>query len=518
MSLPVISILHPTARVKPYPGFPSGCWGAVEQFAQAAVKPHQIEYVLVVHETNWSEFWLNFGGDAPDSDRVEVAAHACELYGSFYVVQNHGRNCVVDQINEGAKHTTGQVIVGIMDDLEAPARWDARLLARMPQICRVCGEQFAPGEVMRCRCKIPGPDPHVSGEYVIDLTGEDSNWIVYSAMTRKRYERYGFVLSPEFESMYADNYYSWLAHKDGVVINGRGLGFKHHHPIFGLGVTDAVYEQQNNPRAYRQGYATYRRLTEGARVIAFLIPGKTFSHRVMFGLFEVIEYLWAKGFICERFGAHTSNVYFTRIELADAALTKGIRPDFVLSVDDDNVLSAESIDMLIADADKHPEIDIFTGWCWCDTGDYEAAPFRMSCGRQGPNLECQFFGVEDYLKMQAAGKLSITSDDVAPDAFWSGFPVVLMRARVLETLGWKSFLPMLGDDFKRGFTSEDTTFFYRAHQAGFKSAVDLRVKVPHLKLRAIEPQILPAADREKVMEFLEAQRAPLVAEALCGAD
>lgn len=488
---PLISVLHPTARVKAFPGFPSGCWGAVEQFANAAVKPHLLEYVLVVHSSNWSEFWLNFGGEAPDSDRVEVCAHACELYGSFLVVQNHGRNCVVDQINAGAKQCTGDVIIGVMDDLVAPDRWDQKLLALIPR---------------------------AYGEFVIDLTGEDSDWIVYSAMTRKRYERYGYVLSPEFESMSADNYYSWVAHRDGVVINGRGLGFRHNHPIFGRGITDEVYAQQNNPRAYRQGYATFRRLTDGARVISFLIPGEWFPHRVVFGLFEAMEYLWMKGFIVERFGAHTSNVYATRIELADATRTHGIPADFILSVDDDNVLTAEHLDMLIADADKYPDIDIFTGWCWCDTGDYETNPFRMSCGRQGPNLECQFFSVEDYLKLQAAGKLAITSDDLAPDAFWSGFPVVLMRGSVLEKLGLESFLPMLGKQFHRGFTSEDTTFFYRAHQAGIKSAVDLRVKVPHLKLRAIEPQILPAAEREQVLRFLGSHASEVNEAALCGAD
>ena len=61
---------------------------------------------------------------------------------------------------------------------------------------------------------------------------------------------------------------------------------------------------------------------------------------------------------------------------------------------------------------------------------------------------------------------------------------------------------MLGD-YHRGFTSEDTTWFRRAHEAGLKFAVDLRVKVPHLKLRAIEPQIIPAEYRDRIGEYLD---------------
>ena len=94
----------------------------------------------------------------------------------------------------------------------------------------------------------------------------------------------------------------------------------------------------------------------------------------------------------------------------------------------------------------------------------------------------------------------ITSDDIAPDAFWSGFPVVLMRYSALEKLGARAFLPLLRPDVKHGFTSEDTSFFYNAHKAGLKSAVHLSVQVPHLKVRSIYPQYIAESEREKVLE------------------
>lgn len=391
-----------------------------------------------------------------------------------------------------------------MDDLEAPEEWDEKLLDVLPAPYEA-GE-WPDGIAQR----MPEIEKQLQREHVIDLTGESTEWVVYSALTRARYERIGYILHPDFESMYADNYYSEIAHRDGVVINGRGLGFRHNHPTNGRTAIDDVYAQQNRPAAYRQGLATYRKLTQGTRVIAMCFPGETFSHRVASSITKLLRYLdQGPRFIAEEYWFHCSNVYRTRIELA-AHVTSGgeiegtgARPDLIYWQDDDNPVAPEHFEMLLATLDAHPAYGIVAGWCWCDTGDYEDQPFRMSCGRQGPNLECEFFGVEEYLKLKASGKLAITSDDVAPDAVWSGFPVVLMRASVLETLGWRAFKPMLGEDFVREFTSEDTTFFYRAHQAGIKTAIDLRVKVPHFKLRAIEPQILPASERDKFMELVK---------------
>lgn len=243
----MISILHPTARVRPYPSFPQGWRGACDQFFATCANPVQVEYVLAVHESRWEEFWranlqtksgresaevVEFRRDMNEQD-VTIRALLFPSWGSIRIVRNADRDCVVDQINAAAKAATGQLLVGIMDDLTAPEFWDARLLAVTPDL---------------------------NGEYVIDLTGEVAPWIVYGAMTRKRYDRFGYVLHPSFESMYADNYFSRCARRDGVVVNGRGLGFKHLHPGYGLAVRDEIYDLQNRPQAYAQGHATFEAL------------------------------------------------------------------------------------------------------------------------------------------------------------------------------------------------------------------------------------------------------------------
>ena len=80
---------------------------------------------------------------------------------------------------------------------------------------------------------------------------------------------------------------------------------------------------------------------------------------------------------------------------------------------------------------------------------------------------------------------------------------MLLRRRALETLGSEAFTPVFHADIKYKFSGEDTAFFWRARAAGLKFAVDVRVQVPHVKWRVIEPIFnLPKAEKSSV-EVLE---------------
>jgi hypothetical protein len=134
----------------------------------------------------------------------------------------------------------------------------------------------------------------------------------------------------------------------------------------------------------------------------------------------------------------------------------------------------------------------------------------MSVGRQGSAMECYRMTQEDLQNAQKNGTMLITSDDLEPHAFWSGFPVVLMRGSALRELGPSAFAPIVDPKVKFGFTSEDTSFFVNARKAGQKWAVDLRVKVPHGKFRAIEPfGILTAANQDEYLESKGLKVVPL---------
>jgi hypothetical protein len=154
---------------------------------------------------------------------------------------------------------------------------------------------------------------------------------------------------------------------------------------------------------------------------------------------------------------------------------------------------------------QHPELDGVCGWCWCDNHQdqsHEPQNWTMSCGKQGPNMECHRFTPED---IKGLGPI-ISAREIEQEpgmGFWSGFPVVLMRRAVLAQLGPGSFAPVFREDINFGFSGEDTAFFWRARHAGFNFAVDLRVKVPHVKWRAIEPvfvgpEVKPAESPELV--------------------
>ena len=240
------------------------------------------------------------------------------------------------------------------------------------------------------------------------------------------------------------------------------------------------------------------------------LPGETFRHEWVATLFGSLDRLnQAARFIVGNHWCFSSNVYVTRITMAQSVLSTAPKADLVLWVDDDNPVTASQIEMLIQDLDEHPELDGVVGWCWCDNNEEPNTPWMMSCGRQSADLSCKRFTIEDFERASKSGKMLITSDDIAPDAFWSGFPVVLMRGKTLETLGWRAFKPLLMEAVKYEFTSEDTSFFLNAHKAGMKFAADFRVKVQHMKFRAIEPQYVPESERAVALAQRGEVREPL---------
>ena len=476
-NLPIISILHPTARVKPGGSFPRGFWAAHDQFRETCSNPSSVEYLLVVHESRWEEFWavnaLQLPSGFSSADREGVRFAGAYGWHSFEVVLNTGRDCVVDQINAGAEESSGQLLIGIMDDLEAPERWDEKLL-----------------HLLDCTThEVFNPDWRNS-ERVIDLTGEPTEHIVYGALTRARYEKQGFILHPDFESMYADNYFSEMAHRDGVVISGRGLGFKHRHFFTGGTELDAVYQTQNDPGKYFRGRNAYARLTGRPvqKSIAVCLPGEWFQSEWVAMWTELFGHLTQNlQMMTLQFFGYTSNVYCTRMTLAGGVFDSPIEADYVLWLDDDNKLSPEQFNRLLLTLEEHPELAGVTGWCYCDNHQAEANTLDawvMSCGRQDGQMKGFRFTPED---IRSLGPV-ITSDDIARRygsdmGFWSGFPCVLMRGAALRELGAKAFAPIMKAEAQFGFTGEDTAFFWNARLAGQKWAVDASEwKIPHIRV------------------------------------
>ncbi len=200
------SLLHPTAR--PYKWQP-----VYAAWLDAAHHPERVEYVHV-----------------PEWDPVEVM----KGFGRFIAERNWGRPCLVDAFNRAAAISTGRVLGVVADDFFPCPGWDDFLMHAL--------------------------DGKLSREVAVwASTGgaNDANFIVHPILTRAYYQRYRFLFWHEYEAWYADNEFSDVALRDGVILDCRKtLKFEHRHPDL-TGDGDAI-----NKRQTARGQAIFKSLYE----------------------------------------------------------------------------------------------------------------------------------------------------------------------------------------------------------------------------------------------------------------
>jgi hypothetical protein len=412
------------------------------------------EYILVVHESRWEEFWWD--GPLGDPKRFLDA-----LWPHNRIVCNQARDCNVDQINRAALEATGTILIGTADDYFPCAYWDAVVWDAFPDKNVPAILHFSTG------------------------SPRDKELIVGGAATKAYYDEVGYILPPEFESMYADDYMTRKWREAGIVIERLDIKFEHRHPAFGSAAMDDIYALQNRPEAYAQGRAELSRreaveFPGQPKVIACCLPGEQFSADYLAawtGLFaHLMQRYQVHPHIC-----HTSNVYVTRLELAQSVLDVKPHADLVLWIDDDNLVSQEQFDMLLKDLEEHPEADAVCGWCWIF--NHNTNQWLTSCGRTPTDETMMYTTLSQREVMETNGLIEVRA---------SGFPVVLMRYSMLEKLGARAFVPIVDEKLLYGFASEDAAFWKRAAAAGCRLLCDTRVRVHHLKLRAIEPVFVKA--------------------------
>ena len=210
---PRFSILHTSAR--PH------AWRAVyDAWLAAADRPEDVEYILVVDE-RWG-FMPDGTFNAWIHSRV---GNKLEL--------NTGRRCYVEGVNIAAKHATGDILIVVADDQFPCEHWDSQLNSTL---------ELRPNQFV---FSVPTGTP---SEF-------ERGIIVMPIMSRALYEKWGYVLYPGYESMYADNDLCEHAKHEGVLITARHMPvFPHRHYLFTPGVdVDAVYAEQNRAEAYELG-------------------------------------------------------------------------------------------------------------------------------------------------------------------------------------------------------------------------------------------------------------------------
>lgn len=210
---PVISLLHATR------GRPKLAADARRQWLNRAAHPDRVEHLFAI--------------DFDDGDSVPLCVYR-------HVIQTNKEGASVGAWNLAAAASCGEILVQINDDFEPPMHWDTLI-----EEAFTCAEEPGKPAVLRVS----------DGHRTDDL-------LCIAVMNRARYAQQGFFLHPRFKSVFSDDYHSWSAYRDGIVIDASHIVIEHHHPFFNDGKGwDEVYAVHNSTERYQQGAAIFEELT-----------------------------------------------------------------------------------------------------------------------------------------------------------------------------------------------------------------------------------------------------------------
>ena len=460
----LFSILHTSAR-------PDQWRKVYDDWMSKAVHPEDVEYVLCADE-RW--------GFDRHGDWIPPDWFMC----GHKLVWNEGRKCYVDGVNTAAKASAGRILIVNADDQFAAVAWDEKLsaahgdMALMDHQCRIStnvGKAHCDHVPFVIRVSTGTPQEHERGIMVMPI------------LSRSRYEALGYVFYPEYESMYADNDFAAQAAQDGVIVEARHLTFPHRHPLGDPSIkVDEAYQAQNRKEAYALGANIFQRRQAShfgrepmpeSKVMAICIAGESFSMTWVLALMGLRDELARNGWTVVMHSAYTTNVYVTRMLNAKSvkeSIEQGVpRPDYVLWFDDDNIVNPPDVEQLVNDLKARPEVSMAAGWCWIVSAMDNNV--RVSCGNFSPDgAHLTHFENLEWLKSRAPRSVE-----------WTGFPLVLMRYSLLDEMGEEGFLPIIDKRLMFGVAGEDASFCKRAIAAGHTIIADPRVKVQHVKPRAI---------------------------------
>ena len=206
-----ISLLHATR------GRPVMASNARRLWFERAANPDAVEHIFAID------------GDDGDSVPLTVFRH---------VINTNTTGASVAAWNLAAASSAGQILIQLNDDFIPPMHWDRLILEAMS------GKLNEPAVLQVS-------DGHRTDEQ-----------LCIALMNRARYKQQGFFLRPRFKSVYSDDYFSWAAWKDGIVIPAKHIVIEHDHPYFKNGDGwDAVYAAHNSSERYLEGERIFNELT-----------------------------------------------------------------------------------------------------------------------------------------------------------------------------------------------------------------------------------------------------------------
>lgn len=211
-----ISLLH-ISRQRPQLAF--DCF---QEWMGNCANPKEIEYILGVDDDDptlkqYESLFANI-------DRI-----TCD---SFIFNVTDSRNGV-QALNNTAKviSSTTEVLMSVSDDQGCFKNWDLEIFKVLEGI-----DNFK--------------DPKFIG--VSDGLNPYGGTFVYYISNRAYYNKFEWILYPEYDGMWADNDMTKLAQKTGALIDASHLLFQHKHYSLGLNKYDAIYEKTNNPVEFKK--------------------------------------------------------------------------------------------------------------------------------------------------------------------------------------------------------------------------------------------------------------------------
>jgi hypothetical protein len=171
---------------------------------------------------------VDAGHEPAHASAVAVAEQYKGAHPIKVVVNNDRKNCV-DGWNAAAAGTTGKVIIAVADDFVPPPNWDEALLALKPE-------------------------GWIDGEHVVHVNdGFIGHIFTLAILTRARYDRFGYLWYPGYESMFVDTEFGEVAKRDGVVIEAMHLLFEHMHHACGKRPKDSADANHENNVRWTRG-------------------------------------------------------------------------------------------------------------------------------------------------------------------------------------------------------------------------------------------------------------------------
>lgn len=173
-----------------------------------------------------------FSVDHDDKPSLESDICLCKN-AQWDTVIGHSRGNV-DAYNRAARHSTGQILIQIHDDLEPPQDWDIILAGKL---------DWSKPQVL----KVDDGNP----------VNAHKSWLLTVMIgTRKWFEQCGYFMHPDYISVYNDDDMSCKAAVSGVIVDGTEFTFRHH---WGGNNADDTYRHNYRPAAWELGQELFKR-------------------------------------------------------------------------------------------------------------------------------------------------------------------------------------------------------------------------------------------------------------------